>query len=677
MIANGDLTELYDQLLMSDPSKLVVNVISDDLRYADGAEDEILSILESASDRSTSSDELASQIHDWPSRYHLSPSRKNLLRPLRVSPGVRVLEVGCGTGVNTRWFAEQGATVVAVEGTMARAQAARVRTAEFETVEIHAGDFLSFSSEEKFDFVVVVGVLEYSTAGSGGNSGPEKFLEHCVSFLAPGGVVVLAIENQFGLKYLLSYPEDHHGVPWVGLEGYRKGTPRTWSRMQLSSMLKAAGLTSQDWMQPFPDYKLPTIIVRESLYDLQGGPEVIKKFIRNPVRDFNGTPWITCDAQVAFQEVVDAGIGSHVPNSFLVVASSSEDSITNRTDTGVAWFASEGRRNSFCTARKIIKTDDGFVTEYLEGPSSAQPAVEQWVRNVGHQDGAVFDGLALDDEIVRAIIDRDEARAVELLHAYLVFLEDLDRQEVTDVATLNPFRPIESESAISGKYVDCIPQNLLLQRDGSLVLVDFEWILDGPCATELVQLRGLMLLAARLVTTGADTVFSDSHMTTVLDATMYLSRLAGLDFRKNLWDRLLAAEFEFQRIVAVPSRYSTGFNEYRKLWELDMHASSGAIPVSSLLRSYVDRNRLVAVLAETRSFLANVVSHRDGLLAERDGLLAERGGLLAERDDLKFHLRSASAKLRVMELELELIAEDRSRVSLHQQQRNDAGGGTS
>jgi hypothetical protein len=193
-----------------------------------------------------------------------------------------------------------------------------------------------------------------------------------------------------------------------------------------------------------------------------------------------------------------------------------------------------------------------------------------------------------------------------------------------------------------------------------------------------------MLLAARLVTTGADTVFSDSYMTTVLDATMYLSRLVGFDFRNNLWDRLLVAEFEFQRIVAVPSRYSTGFDEYRKLWELDMHASSGAIPVSSLLRSYVDRNRLVAVLAETRSFLANVVSHRDGLLAERDGLLAERGGLLAERggllaerDDLKFHLRSASAKSRVMELELELIAEDRSRVLLHQQQRNDEGSGTS
>ena len=37
------------------------------------------------------------------------------------------------------------------------------------------------------------------------------------------GVLILAIENQVGLKYLLSHPEDHLGLPWVGLEGYEEG----------------------------------------------------------------------------------------------------------------------------------------------------------------------------------------------------------------------------------------------------------------------------------------------------------------------------------------------------------------------------------------------------------------------------------------------------------------------
>lgn len=650
---------------MIDPSKLLVNVLSDDLRYADGAEDEILTILESANDRSTSSDELASQIRDWPTRYHLSSARKNLLRPLRVKPGDRVLEIGCGTGVNTRWFAEQGATVVAVEGTMARAQAARVRTAEFETVEINAGNFLSFSSEEKFDFVVVVGVLEYSTAGSGGSSGPEKFLEHCVSFLAPEGVVVLAIENQLGLKYLLSYPEDHLGVAWVGLEGYRNGTPRTWSRAQLSSMLRDAGLVNQDWMQPFPDYKIPSIVVRESLYDLKGGPEVIKKIVRSPVRDFNGSPWVTCDAQFAFQEMVDAGIGPHVPNSFLVITSCSENAIAKRTDSGVAWLASDGRRNSFRTARKIVETDDGLAMRYLQGPSSSAPSIEQWVKNVGHQDEVVFEGVPLDDEIVRALVNRDETRAVELLQKYLMFVNSLEDVASAESDASNPFGPIGSESAVAGRYIDCIPQNLLLQSDGSLILIDHEWVLEGSCSVEILQLRGFLLLAARLVTTGADAVFSDSYMTTALDATIYLAELVDIDLRKDLWDRLIAAEFEFQRLVAVPSRHSIGLDDYRKLWELEMRAHSGAIPVTALLRSYVDRNRLVEVLAETRAFLSNVVSERDGLLAERDGLLAER-------NELKLFNRTARARLGELELEIELVSEDRNRVKSHQMQGQSA-----
>ena len=54
------------------------------LRWRDGAEDRLESILREAADRSTASDDLASRISDWPTRYHLDRRRTNLLRPLRL-----------------------------------------------------------------------------------------------------------------------------------------------------------------------------------------------------------------------------------------------------------------------------------------------------------------------------------------------------------------------------------------------------------------------------------------------------------------------------------------------------------------------------------------------------------------------------------------------------------------
>ena len=52
-----------------------MEVIGQGVDYLDGAEDELLKIMTEASDRSSGSDELAARIHDWPTKYHLSPQR--------------------------------------------------------------------------------------------------------------------------------------------------------------------------------------------------------------------------------------------------------------------------------------------------------------------------------------------------------------------------------------------------------------------------------------------------------------------------------------------------------------------------------------------------------------------------------------------------------------------------
>ena len=79
--------------------------------------------------------------------------------------------------------------------------------------------------------------------------------------LAHNGVLLLAIENQLGLKYVSGYYEDHYGKPLVGIEDYLadRGV-RTFGRGELSELLHAAGLAAMHWYYPFPDYKLPTSI---------------------------------------------------------------------------------------------------------------------------------------------------------------------------------------------------------------------------------------------------------------------------------------------------------------------------------------------------------------------------------------------------------------------------------
>ena len=204
----------------------------DDLSWNDGAEEYLSSIFLTNTDLSTASDQLASHIKDWPTQYHLDRRRTNLLRPLRLGPNTRVLDVGAGTGVMSRYVAETGASVLAVEGDPTRAELASTRC-EGTSVEVRCGSIQKIDDSDGFDVVLAIGVLEYATGQAGG---AVDFLGQLADLVRPGGVLVIAIENQFGLAYLLGANEDHLSQPWIGLEGYPTGEAgvRTFSRKKLN-----------------------------------------------------------------------------------------------------------------------------------------------------------------------------------------------------------------------------------------------------------------------------------------------------------------------------------------------------------------------------------------------------------------------------------------------------------
>ena len=142
-----------------------VRLLGDPVAYADGAEGEVLRVLRQAADRSTASDELAAQITDWPTRYHFSRLRANLLRPFSLGPGLRVLDVGAGTGTLARHLGECGAEVLALEGTLPRARAAAARCAGLPNVEVACGDVSALQDPAGFDLVLCIGVYEHVARG--------------------------------------------------------------------------------------------------------------------------------------------------------------------------------------------------------------------------------------------------------------------------------------------------------------------------------------------------------------------------------------------------------------------------------------------------------------------------------------------------------------------------------
>jgi 2-polyprenyl-3-methyl-5-hydroxy-6-metoxy-1,4-benzoquinol methylase len=523
--------------------------------YSDSSEQRILGILENAGDRSAESDELAAHISDWPSRYHLSRQRANLLRPLQLGDGLRVLEVGAGTGVLSRFLGEQGAEVVALEGQLDRARAAAARCRDLSNVEVVCGALARFEDSEGFDLVCVVGVLEYAGSAAGGAAGHPAFLEGAVELLRPAGAVLLAIENQLGLKYLLGYREDHLGLPWVGVEGYPGSHGiRTFSRAGLRHLLVSCGLPDQHWLYPFPDYKLPTVVLGEALYREPDAVDLVDQLVREPATDDAGSPALLCNARRAHRVMLEAGLGPEVANSFMVVATRDGVKPSILPDRRqLAWRLGDDRRRQW-RRQLVVERRDTALAIRSTGPAEDElHDGSGWLRHHPAKDEPYFRGRTIEQTVLEACHRSDKEALRAALSRWRAFVDDQLRLRPDGLGELHPFLPADGDRLLPPSHLDLALSNFVLHQDG-IRFIDTEWHAEGGVEPRLAMARSLWLLARDLVLSGSDHPWHDEL--TVDELTFQLAGLCGLPLTPPLLDRLKMAEVELQHLVTGRDRES-------------------------------------------------------------------------------------------------------------------------
>lgn len=227
-------------------------------QYSDGdIEDTLLQIVR----QNDSYEDVLARENEWALLYHLSPIRENLLEWYDFGEGKSLLEIGAGCGGITGLFCKKCDRVVAIDLSKRRSTINATRNRNFDNLEIMVGNFEDIQIEEKFDYVTLIGVLEYSIYYINSESPFVDMLKKAKSYLKPGGRLIVAIENKYGIKYWAGAREDHTGNLMDGIMGY-SGVERvrTFSREGLEALLREAGFDSLEFYYPLPDYKLPTEI---------------------------------------------------------------------------------------------------------------------------------------------------------------------------------------------------------------------------------------------------------------------------------------------------------------------------------------------------------------------------------------------------------------------------------
>ncbi len=464
--------------------------------YLDGAEQHLLAVLTEARDRSVASEELQRQIHDWPSQYHLTPYRSTIFDCFGFSAGdARVLELGAGCGAITRWLGEHCGEVHAIEGSLHRARVARARCAELEHVAVYSANYSQLAEQDAFDVVTLIGVLEYSHLYHPVHQNDPvgaalDNLRIARRALRRDGLLVLAIENRLGLKYLNGAREDHSGKQFEGVQGYPHATSAvTFSAHELRGMLAGAGFGDVGVYLPYPDYKLATTIVNAK----HAGPDSgVHNWLPATAPD-RGTARTAAlfHESLAQRELGRAGLLAELANSFLILAYAGErDRSDVRHGLQTAWRARHyalGRRRGMQKRVTIGPPGDDVVrNEPVLGQASSGGA------------GALAQRLV--DETMQAgeLLVFDVHDAIAGTGFGEPFLSLLARHRdwlVQEFAT--GWVDQTGIPLLDGESFDAAWWNIVRATDGHWQRIDREWRFRMPIPLDYVVWRTLFHYALR------------------------------------------------------------------------------------------------------------------------------------------------------------------------------------
>lgn len=468
--------------LRADPSSVWVLAGHERFGYSDGAESEkyLEQAFRAARDLGTTSAELETWIKDWPSEYHLTVKRAQLLSGFRFDRSLKVLEVGCGCGAITRFLGENFDDVVSVEGSIARARLARLRTRDLPGVNILCAPFQEIRFKRKFDVVFCIGVYEYSASFVPGENPYDSVLEYFSELLTPDGMVVIAIENQFGLKYFASATEDHIGTRFEGLEGYHvtPGKVRTFGKVELERNLRRH-FSDIRFYYPCPDYKIPDAVLAEEFMASPRAGELVSQL---KSRDYTANlPPLFDEASTAL-ELARNGMLPFFSNSFLVIAG--KTAIRGADFDQLAYMVASSRQARYRTRTRILGDGAGRL-RVEKRPVAGEVLAEDGSVKLQPADSAWSERHSLHTEVyLRARSrKRDLAGIFQPCAAWVRWLE---AQSVARDGT----------RWLDGRFVDCTWHNAFPAGDG-FEFVDQEWVWQRELRLGTVVIRAIYYFLVR------------------------------------------------------------------------------------------------------------------------------------------------------------------------------------
>lgn len=462
----------------------------------------------------------------WEALRQFSPLRANLLDWYPFTGEEAVLEFGSGCGALSGFLAQRVKRLTCVEGDREMREIAGKRKELMELPDGRisllggswAGDIRP-QLDHAYDMIAAVDGL--AGADRLGFSTAEELAGELASLLGEDGILLLAVPNPLGMRYLAGCREENSGRFFDGPEGYPQcGLKPGMSRKELEELAKRAGLLAVRFFYPYPDLRFT-----QSLYSDGWLPK--EQELGGRYLDFAHDRLALFSEERAYGTAIRAGIYAQVANSYLMAAARTERGL--RRVAPLLYCRHSNERDPRFAIRTEIREEGGIRSvRKLPADASAKghvAALPEWEEQLNTCFSLLQEIPLLSGFTVKANRCREEGDGSvsfaflegQTLHDELKGLLDAGKTEKLEdifsryIAVLygcadRPFAVTPEFSGIFGNIgpnmrkaaedwlclrvsdIDLIFENIIA-KEGCWNLLDYEWTFDFPVPVKFIVYR--------------------------------------------------------------------------------------------------------------------------------------------------------------------------------------------
>ena len=348
-------------------------------------------------------------------------------------------------------------------------------------------DIQSLQLEGEYDYITLIGTYEYAPIVCEGENPYISFLKELEKHLKPNGKILLAIDNQLGIKYFAGAKNKHYSKIFEGLGSQiRAKRPNLLLKTELESFIKQAGFQNYKFYYPLPDYHNTSCIFTDQFLPKSNHSKIIY-----PVHYEEGSIVLYNEIDV-IKQICDIGRFTDFTNSYLIEISNKE--IENQIK-----FVNYNifRKKEY---QLIVKIYEDCVKKMPEN-DKAKEHIKQIQKYIEHlkqldfeiiedvQDNAIVSPFIKAEELDKIIVKQIRQGNIEEAYQeiekwYQYIKERLQKEEITGKNAFNKYKisiPNEQEEQlhfIKSGYIDLSFENIFYKED-KYYFYDQEWYIEN------------------------------------------------------------------------------------------------------------------------------------------------------------------------------------------------------